>query len=585
MSEFTPTVTVSADAPSDHLFRKLLRNPLAVVSMGYLLILTLVAVFGSLIAPHDPNLSSIKMILKSPSAEHLLGTDSAGRDVLSRLLVATQVSIAAALVALIVSLIIGVVGGLLAGYYGGFFDNMSSWGTAILMALPAVIVLLASRAVFGPSVWISMAVFGVLLSPAFFRLVYTLVRGVRSELYVDAARVSGLSDSRIIGRHILTVVRAPIIIQSAIVLGIAIAIQSGLEFLGLGDLLVPTWGSMLNEGFGNIYRQPTLVIWPALAVAFTCMALVLLANSIRDILEGSAPTQRRTVKVVPEVETTATAPAADVLLSVRDVRVGYSQPNGTTKEVVHGVSLDLRKGEVHGLIGESGSGKTQTAFSVMGLLPQGGNVLGGSILFDGIQLVGASEDVFRKVRGRRIAYIPQEPMSNLDPSYTIGSQLIEPMRYVLGISKKEAQERVIALLRRVGIPDPARTMASYPHEISGGMAQRVLIAGAVSCDAELIIADEPTTALDVTVQAEVLDLLRDLQQERQLSILLVTHNFGVVADICDRVSVMQMGTIVESGDVVDIFTKPQNAYTKSLLEAILDDSTPRGALSSTGGAA
>jgi peptide/nickel transport system permease protein len=314
------------------------------------------------------------------------------------------------------------------------------------------------------------------------------------------------------------------------------------------------------------------------------MALVLLANSIRDILEGSAPTQRRTVKVVAEVETTATAPAADVLLSVRDVRVGYSQPNGTIKEVVHGVSLDLRKGEVHGLIGESGSGKTQTAFSVMGLLPQGGNVLGGSILFDGIQLVGASEDVFRKVRGRRIAYIPQEPMSNLDPSYTIGSQLIEPMRYVLGISKKEAQERVIALLRRVGIPDPARTMASYPHEISGGMAQRVLIAGAVSCDAELIIADEPTTALDVTVQAEVLDLLRDLQQERQLSILLVTHNFGVVADICDRVSVMQMGTIVESGDVVDIFTKPQNAYTKSLLEAILDDSTPRGALSSTGGA-
>ncbi|MDH6532556.1 peptide/nickel transport system permease protein [Aurantimicrobium minutum] len=585
MSEFTPAATVAPDAPSDHLFRKLLRNPLAVVSMAYLLILTLVAILGSFIAPHDPNLSSIKEILNQPSAEHLLGTDSAGRDVISRLLVATQVSIAAALVALVVSLIIGVVGGLLAGYYGGFFDNISSWGTAIIMALPAVIVLLAARAVFGPSVWMSMAVFGVLLSPAFFRLVYTLVRGVRGELYVDAARVSGLSDSRIIGRHILTVVRAPIIIQSAIVLGIAIAIQSGLEFLGLGDLMVPTWGAMLNDGFGNIYRQPTLVIWPALAVAFTCMALVLLANSIRDILEGSAPTQRRTVKVVPEVETAESAPASDILLSVRNVRVGYNQPGGSIKEVVHGVSLDLRKGEVHGLIGESGSGKTQTAFSVMGLLPQGGNVLGGSILFDGIQLVGASEDVFRKVRGRRIAYIPQEPMSNLDPSFTIGSQLIEPMRDVLGISKKDAQERVIALLRRVGIPDPARTMASYPHEISGGMAQRVLIAGAVSCDAELIIADEPTTALDVTVQAEVLDLLRDLQQERQLSILLVTHNFGVVADLCDRVSVMQMGKIVESGDVVDIFTKPTNAYTKSLLDAILDESTPRGALATTGGAA
>ncbi|MEY4039790.1 MAG: hypothetical protein RLZZ52_658 [Actinomycetota bacterium] len=585
MSEFTPTLAVAADTQNDHLFRKLLRNPLAVVSMVYLLILALVAVVGSFIAPYDPNLASLKLILKSPSAEHILGTDSAGRDVVSRLLVATQVSIAAALVALVVSLIIGVVGGLIAGYYGGFFDNISSWGTSIIMALPAVIVLLAARAVFGPSVWMSMAVFGVLLSPAFFRLVYTLVRSVRHELYVDAARVSGLSDGRIIGRHILSVVRAPIIIQSAIVLGIAIAIQSGLEFLGLGDLLVPTWGSMLNDGFANIYTQPTLVIWPSLAVAFTCMALVLLANSIRDVLERTTPSNRKKIKVVPEVETAESAAAADILLSVRNVRVGYTQDGGSIKEVVHGVSLDLRKGEVHGLIGESGSGKTQTAFSVMGLLPEGGNVLGGSILFDGTQLVGASEEVFRQVRGRRIAYIPQEPMSNLDPSYTIGSQLIEPMRYVLGISKKEAQERVIALLSRVGIPDPARTMASYPHEISGGMAQRVLIAGAVSCDAELIIADEPTTALDVTVQAEVLDLLRDLQQERQLSILLVTHNFGVVADLCDRVSVMQMGKIVESGDVVDIFTKPTNAYTKSLLDAILDESTPRGALATTGGAA
>lgn len=585
MSEFSPTVTVTTDVPSDHLFRKLLRNPLAVVSMAYLLVLAIVAISGSFIAPHDPNLASLKLILNAPSADYLLGTDSAGRDVLSRLLVATQISIAASLVALAVSLVVGVTGGLIAGYYGGFFDTMSSWGTSIIMALPAVIVLLASRAVFGPSVWISMAVFGVLLSPAFFRLVYTLVRGVRSELYVDAARVSGLSDIRIIGRHILTVVRAPIIIQSAIVLGIAIAIQSGLEFLGLGDLLVPTWGAMLNDGFGNIYRQPALVIWPALAVAFTCMALVLLANSIRDILEGASTFQRRTVKVVPEVETAENAPAADILLSIRNVRVGYTQPGGSIKEVVHGVSLDLRKGEVHGLIGESGSGKTQTAFSVMGLLPQGGNVLAGSILFDGTQLVGTSEDVFRKIRGRRIAYIPQEPMSNLDPSFTIGSQLIEPMRVVLGISKKEAQERVIALLRRVGIPDPARTMAAYPHEISGGMAQRVLIAGAVSCDAELIIADEPTTALDVTVQAEVLDLLRDLQQERQLSILLVTHNFGVVADLCDSVSVMQTGKIVESGDVISIFTKPQNEYTKSLLNAILDESIPRGALQSTEGTA
>jgi peptide/nickel transport system permease protein len=169
-------------------------------------------------------------------------------------------------------------------------------------------------------------------------------------------------------------------------------------------------------------------------------------------------------------------------------------------------------------------------------------------------------------------------MSNLDPSFTIGSQLTEPLRTVLGLGRAEAKERALSLLARVGIPDPARTFGAYPHEISGGMAQRVLIAGAVSCDPELLIADEPTTALDVTVQAEVLDLLRDLQQERQLGVLLVTHNFGVVADLCDRVSVMQQGRIVESGPVEAIFDHPEHPYTRSLLDCILEDAAPRAAL-------
>ena len=202
------------------------------------------------------------MLAKAGSA-HLLGADSAGRDVFSRLLFAGQFSLAGALLALAVALVIGVTSGLIAGYYGGWFDSVSSWLTGLTMALPGMVVLLAARAVLGPSMWLSMMIFGVLLSPAFFRLVYASVTAVRNELYVDAARVSGLSDFRIIGRHILTVVRAPVIIQSAMVLGIAIAIQAGLEFLGLGDLNIPTWGSMLNDGFINIYKAPALVLWPS----------------------------------------------------------------------------------------------------------------------------------------------------------------------------------------------------------------------------------------------------------------------------------------------------------------------------------
>jgi peptide/nickel transport system permease protein len=571
------------------LLRRLVRNPAGLIAMAYLGVLAIVALLGQYLTPHDPALADLHQILAPPSSEHLLGADSAGRDVLSRLLVATQVSVAAALLGLAVALVIGVVTGLIAGYFGGWFDQVSSWFTGLVMALPGIVVLLAARSVLGPSVWMSMAIFGILLSPAFFRLVYAAVTAVRGELYVDAARVSGLSDVRIIGRHILSVVRAPVIIQSAIIAGIAIAIQSGLEFLGLGDMTVPTWGSMLNDGFANIYRMPLLMLWPSLAIGLTCMALVLLANAMRDELEraGRPARRRRATPVVLEDRPPVIQHDDDVkisaregapLLTVRDLVVGYDQGDGSLTRVVRGVSLDIRRGEVHGLIGESGSGKTQTAFAILGLLPQGGRVAAGTIQFDGTQLAGAPESVYRQIRGRRIAYIPQEPMSNLDAAFTVGSQLTEPMRLTLGLSRKDAKERALALLDRVGIPNPARTFAAYPHEISGGMAQRVLIAGAVSCDPELLIADEPTTALDVTVQAEVLDLVRDLQEERHMGLLLVTHNFGVVADLCDRVSVMRSGLIVESGPVRSIFGHAEHPYTQALLAAILEDGPARGSL-------
>jgi peptide/nickel transport system permease protein len=249
--------------------------------------------------------------------------------------------------------------------------------------------------------------------------------------------------------------------------------------------------------------------------------------------------------------------------------------------VVQDVSLDIRPGEVHGLIGESGSGKTQTAWSVLRLLAPGGQVLAGSIMLDGQDLVTASSAAMRQIRGRRLAYIPQEPMSNLDPSFTVGGQLTEPIRLKLGLSRNEARDKAMDLLARVGIPDPKRTFASYPHELSGGMAQRVLIAGAVSCEPSLIIADEPTTALDVTIQAEILDLLRDLQQGLGMAVLLVTHNFGVVADLCDRVSVMQDGRIVESGPARSIFAGPRHPYTRSLFAAILEEDQARGPYAGT----
>ncbi|WNI21528.1 dipeptide/oligopeptide/nickel ABC transporter permease/ATP-binding protein [Streptomyces sp. ITFR-16] len=567
------------------LTRRVLRNPLGALSAALLLILVLAVLLAPLLAPQDPGASSLGDAFAGPGAGHPLGMDSAGRDILSRVLYGGRNTLGGAVLALAVALVLGVPSGLFAGYYGGRFDAAANWAVNLVMALPAMVVLLASRAILGPHVWVLMIVLGVLTAPAFFRLVRGIVANVRGELYVDAAKVSGLSDARIVARHVLTVVRGPIIIQVALVAGIAIALQAGLEFLGVGSGSAATWGAMLNEAFQNIQRAPLLILWPGLALGLTNCALVLLAGALRDALEEHAPRPARRGRRTPATAAPVTDRAEQgraqqgqdraALLSVRGLAVAYAQPDGTDKEVVHGVDLDVRPGEIVGLVGESGSGKTQTAFSVLGILPEGGRVTRGSITVNGREVAGLGERDRRALRGRTVAYVPQEPMSNLDPAFTVGSQLMEPLRHHLGLTRKQAAARAAELLRLVEIPDPARTLRLHPHEISGGMAQRVLIAGAMSCDPELLIADEPTTALDVRVQAEVLDLLRRLQEERGLGVLLVTHNLGVVADVCDRVAVMNAGRVVESGTTEQILGSPRDPYTRTLLDAVLDDAPVR----------
>ncbi|CAB4626561.1 MAG: ATP-binding cassette domain-containing protein [Actinobacteria bacterium] len=565
------------------LFARLLRNPIGLTTMVYLTAVIFMAVLAPVIAPMDPLLTDPMAIMTAPDSIHLLGTDSAGRDVLSRIIFGAQSTLLSALVVVVVAIGIGVPSGLIAGYYGGKFDGVSSWFANMIMALPAMIVLLAVRTALGPSIVLLMVVFGIIIAPSFFRITRTAVMGVRNDLYVDAARVSGLSDARIISRHIFTVVRAPIIIQSAMISGIAISIQSGLEFLGLGDTTLISWGSMINDGFKNIFMTPLLVVWPSLIISLTIGAFALLGNAIRDSLEDSQKVESSAKKSQARADELSyqPTPAAERnhLLSVSHLSVGYAQGDGSLKKVVSDVSFFVDKGEVLGIVGESGSGKSQTAFSILGLLPSNAIIASGHILFDGNDLVSAesgaiSQKAMTEFRGKRIAYIPQEPMSNLDPAFTIGYQLVRPITQVLGLDKKQAKEKVLNLLDQVGIVNPERVFNSYPHEVSGGMAQRVLIAGAISCEPDLLIADEPTTALDVTVQAEVLDLLRDLQKRLGMGMVLVTHNFGVVADLADRVVVMQYGCVVESGAVRDILRKPKEKYTQVLLSSMLEGKTP-----------
>lgn len=580
------------------LLKRLAKNPLGVAAIIILSTIVLLAVLAPILAPYDPALTS-STVLAGPGGGHPLGTDSNGRDIWSRLLFGAQSTLAAAAVAAIVSLAIGAPAGLLAGYYGGCFDSLSNWATNILMALPSMIVLLAVRAAVGPSVFITMVILGIMMSSGTFRLVRTSTQAVRNELYVDAARVAGLSDARILGRHLLRVVRAPLIIQAAVIGSIAISIQSALEFLGLGDPDAATWGSMIGDGFRNIYLQPLALLWPSLAIALVMGGLVLLANALRDALEDQVQVTekrvRRQAATVPATPTEATATPSPVtvvepspadpasgthLAEVSDLQIQYPRAEGGRTTVVDGVSWWVDRDEVLGIVGESGSGKSQTAFAMLGLLPANAIVSRGRILLEGVQTVdherhAIDQDKLAALRGRKIAYIPQEPMSNLDPSFTIGSQLVRPMMRTLDIGKAQATDRALELLGMVGIKDPRRVFGSYAHEVSGGMAQRILIAGAISCEPDLLIADEPTTALDVTVQAEVLDVLRELQRELHQGIVLVTHNFGVVSDICDRVVVMQQGRVVEQGDVRTVLRQPTHPYTRTLLDAMLVGKEPR----------
>ncbi|MEU6409385.1 dipeptide ABC transporter ATP-binding protein [Microbispora sp. NPDC046933] len=547
-----------------------MRRPIVLIPALVLLAVVLAAVAADLLAPYAPGFVDLRATLTGPGAAHPLGGDGSGRDVLSRLLYGTRSTLLGAVLATAVALLVGVVAGLLAGYFGRWVDAVASWVFNLVLALPAIIVVLAYVAVAGPGLAGTMTLVGLLASPSMYRLVRTATQRVRGEFYIDAARVSGLSDLRIVRRHVVPVVRSAIIVQAPLLFGAALLIQAGIDFLGLGEPGAASWGSMLNDASANVYRAPWLSIWPGAAIAVTVLAVTLLGNAVRDLLEdgpGRAPAARRALRPGPG---TAAGESGGALLGIEGLTVSHGG-----RPVVDDVTLEVRRGEVVGLVGESGSGKTQTVLATLGLLPPSGEITAGSVRFDGTSLVGLPERELNRVRGRRIGYVSQEPMSNLDPCFRVGSQLTEPLRVHLRLSRRAARRRALDLLARVGIADPPRVYRSYPHEISGGMAQRVLVAAAIACDPDLLIADEPTTALDATVQAEVLDLLRSLRRERDMAVLLVTHDLGVVADMCDRVAVMRGGRLVETAATTTLFAQPAEPYTKALLAANPHNAAPR----------
>jgi peptide/nickel transport system permease protein len=438
----------------------------------------------------------------------------------------------------------------------------------IMLSVPAIIIILAVLAIFDQNVFAAMAVLGLFASAGLARVVRSSSIALREELFVDAARVSGLSALQTMVSHILPSLVGLMLIQMALFAGIALAVQTGLGFLGLATPApAPSWGGMVGEAAQVIQQYPWFLYITGGVIAVMSIAFGLVGDGLRDASaarrgrSGKRPVARADADLTP-------VDASQALLRVRDYSIAFGTPDGVST-VVEGVDFEVREGEIFGLVGESGSGKTVTALSLLGLLPDNGAVTSGYAELAGERISPASDAVRHRIRGREIGLVSQEPMVALDPHYTIGSQLSEVIRAIgdVGRDRKAVKARAVQLLTDVRLPNPEQVLRQYPFELSGGMIQRVVIAIALAGSPRLLLADEPTTALDVTVQAGILDLLRSLRDERGMAVILVTHDLGVVADVCDRAIVMQKGRVVEEGPIDDIFYSPQHPYTVSLLES------------------
>ncbi|MDR6434261.1 dipeptide/oligopeptide/nickel ABC transporter permease/ATP-binding protein [Brucella pseudogrignonensis] len=573
MSALSETYTPAAPARLSS-WRLLMSNRLAAFGFFLLaLICVLIIVVPILPLPNPDATAPANRLQPVFSAGHLLGTDQLGRDILSRLLWGARVSVAVGFAATLIAAVIGSAIGIVAGYAGGRTDNFMMRGIDMLMAFPYILLALAIVAALGPGLMNALYAIAVVNIPFFARNVRGATLGLANREFVDAARLSGKGHISILLTEVLPNVLPVIVITMSTTAGWMILETAGLSFLGLGaqppqaDL-----GSMLGEGRAQMFTAPHVSIVPGLMIFLIVISLNVLGDGIRDVLDprlrSGALARPGSVTAIARNRTAPKTRMLNAALAVEKLETGFVN-NGNYTPAVNNVSLHLNRGECLGLIGESGSGKSVTALSIMGLVASPpGLIRNGAIYLDGEDVLDMSETELTATRGSKVAYVFQDPLTTLHPMYSIGKQVEEAIAAHKSISASERRAEAIALLEKVGIPDAKERADHYPHQLSGGQRQRVGIAMALANDPDIIIADEPTTALDVTVQARILELLRDLQRERGMALLFITHDFGVVSEICDRVAVMKDGVIVETGAAREVLANPQHRYTKRLIACV-----------------
>jgi peptide/nickel transport system permease protein len=565
-------------------FRRL--GPSSWIALGVVAAIVLAAVFASVLAPHSPYVQEATG--GGPSSSHWMGLDSSNRDILTRLLYGARWSLIIGLGATAIALFVGALIGAIAATSRKSVDESTMRILDVIMAFPGIALAAVLVAVFGGSITVLVLAIAFLYMPSFARVVRANVLAQYEEDYVAAERVIGARAPHILLKHVAINCAAPILVFCTVMVADAIVFEASLSFIGAGVRPPdPSWGSVIADGRNMVLLGGWwATVFPGLLILATVLALNVLAEGISDA--WAAPVARRTGTAGKDGEADALEqatpgsgeiteltglaeaarrlaglarplPQGEPILLVKNLAIGFEGRHDGV-DIVDGISFDVRPGEVLGIVGESGCGKSLTALTVMGLQPREARV-GGEIRFDGKDLLTLPRAVRRRLLGHDMAMIYQDALSSLNPAMTIKAQLKQVVR-------RGGRRTPTELLELVGL-DPARTLSSYPHELSGGQRQRVLIAMALSREPKLIVADEPTTALDVTVQAQVIQLLLRLRQELGFALILVSHDLALVADVTDRVVVMYGGQIVETGVTATLVGAPAHHYARGLLGSVL----------------
>ncbi|WP_432985433.1 dipeptide/oligopeptide/nickel ABC transporter permease/ATP-binding protein [Dactylosporangium sp. CA-233914] len=536
------------------------------------------AVFADVLPLADPLQTLDGSPRSGPSSSNLLGTDALGRDILARVAHGARISLGAGIGATVLAVLLGGLLGTLAGYRRGWVDTVATTVVDAMLAFPSLVVALMAVTFLGGSLTTVTLVLGVLSAPSAARLVRGSTIAIREREFVISSRVLGATPLRTIRRDIVPNILPPVLSFAFLLIGVTIVAEGSLAFLGLSIRPpIPTWGGMIEEGRSSLDSSMWATMVPSTVMVVTVLAL----NWLHDVtlMDGSRRARRSlpghrtvpaSVEVRPEQESVRPGDdPASAALCLRDMRTIFDTPRGPLR-AVDGVSVSVAAGRTLGIVGESGSGKSVLIRSFLRIGTDNAIERSGRAWFAGTEVTRLSDAEFASLTKARIGVIFQDTSAALNPVRTIGSQMRELLRLHLGVDRRTADARARELLASVSLTDPARRLKQYPHQLSGGMRQRVLIAMALVSDPDLLLADEPTTALDVTVQQQVLQLLHDIRDARGAALVLVSHDLPLIAHWADDVVVMYRGRIVERGPAEEVLSHPRMPYTRALLDAVPD---------------